>query len=231
MHKLQKIILKRLFTQNSQRYGTLASGYDFEDNIVFHLNQLIAKGFVEKSDGIYSITLKGVKAIAKYLPDGQIGEPLELEDKGVKTFFIGFLCSDSNGNYLLKSHPQSKVNFYNLPSSKPFFGEKIENTLTRAFKMNTGLVLNHKNFKFLSLHLKTIQTSSGEILFDDAFTVYKVEVDGKQKSKMKLLDSLEWISKKDAKKIQHKWPEIDILVLGKDLSTYKSYIHISDYIL
>lgn len=224
MHKIQKILLKRLSIQNNQRYGTLTSGYDFEDNIVFHLKQLINNNLIEKTDGVYSITLKGVKEIAKF-------EPFWLEDKGAKTFFIGFLCTDSNGNYLVKSHPQAKVNFYNLPSGKPFFGENIEMALTRTFKMNTGLVLNHNDFKFLSLHLKTIQTSTGEVLFDDAFTIYKVEVDEKQKAKMKLLNSVEWVSQNDVKKFQHKWPEIDMLILGMDLSTYKSYIHISDYIL
>lgn len=169
MHNLQKILLKRLSLQNNQRYGTLASGYDFEDNIVFHLNRLIADELVFKDNGIYSLTLKGVKEISKY-------EPFKLENKGVKTFFIGFLCNDEDGNFLIKSHPNAKSGFYNLPSGKPFFGENISDALIRTFKANTGLTLTFDSFKFVSLHLKTIKTNQDEVVFDDAFTIYAVDI-------------------------------------------------------
>ena len=93
MHKLQKILLKRLQLQNNQRYGSLTSGYDFEDNITFHLSKLIRERYINKEQGIYSITLEGIKEISKY-------DEIELVYGGLKTFFIGLLCADDMRNYL-----------------------------------------------------------------------------------------------------------------------------------
>ncbi len=224
MHQIQKILLKRLMMQNDQRYGTLTSGYDFEDNIVFHLNKLIQERYIYKANGIYSISLEGVKAIAKY-------EPIQLEDKGIKTLFIGFLCKDNSGNYLVKAHHNAKSNFYNLPSGKPYFGEGIENSLVRLFTINTGVGLKSDQFKFTSLHLKTIKSEDGEVIFDDAFTIYAVELDHDQKSQMKLINGLSWKSLDEISKLENRWPEIDICIINNDQSVYKVYTHISNYIL
>jgi hypothetical protein len=224
MHQLQKVLLKRLTLQNKQKYGTLAAGYDFEDNIVFHLNQLLKEGLIEKENGIYAISLKGIKEIANY-------EPVQLEGKGAKTFFIGFLCQDKQENFLIKSHPQAETNFYNLPSGKPYFGEGIAEALTRTFLFNTGLNLPGENFNFLSLHLKTIQTSQNEVLFDDAFTIYSIQISDNQKEEIKLLNSVQWMSRREIKSLPNKWPEIDICIINKDFSVYQTYTHTSDYIL
>src|SRR3990167_10021876 len=168
MHEIQKIILKRLLLQNRQKYSTLTKGYDFEDNIVFHLKQLITRGLIIKTDKLYQITPEGVKQIADY-------DLLTIENTGFKTFFLGFLCKYES-LYLIKEHPSENNNFYNLPSGKPKFGEPIDKALIRTFAENTGIIININNIKFLSLHLKTIKTSQDEILFDDAFTIYKVNI-------------------------------------------------------
>lgn len=224
MHDLQKILLRRLFVQNNQRYGSLSSGYDFEDNVVFHLKQLISNGFVEKKEGVYTLTIEGVKNVARL-------EPTELVDKGVKTFFIGFLCSDKEGNYLIKSHPQAKTNFYNLPSGKPYFGESVPVALSRTFEANTGLNLPPNSFQFTTLHLKTIKSSQGEVIFDDAFCIYSVKVSNEQKAQMRLVDSVQWMSIEEIKQLPNKWPEIDICIIVQDLSPYGVFEHTSDYIL
>lgn len=229
MHQLQKILLKRLVVQNNQRYSYLTSGYDFEDNIVFHLNKLIENKLVEKNNGIYSITLNGIKEISRF-------EPVELEDRGVKTFFIGFLCKSQEKNrgeveYLIKSHPNAKANFYNLPSGKPYFGENIEDALQRTFLDNTGLKLDADRFKFLSLHLKTIKNEEEEIVFDDAFTIYEVEVTEEEKDNVTLADAVNWVRKDEIKRLENKWPEIDICIIDNNRSPYLSYIHNSNYIL
>lgn len=224
MHKLQKILLKRLALQNNQRYATLTSGYDFEDNIVFHLNQLLISGLIEKNDGIYTITTTGIKQITSY-------EPFELENHGVKTFFIGFVCSDAGGNFLLKSHPQAQTNFYNLPSGKPVFGESMDDALKRTFFENTSLQLDANDFAFYSLHMKTIQTSLGEVLFDDAFTIFTVKINNEQKDQIKLIDSITWYTPEKIRKLPNRWPEIDLAVLEHDTQPYRVYTHISDYIL
>lgn len=224
MHQLQKILLKRLSVQNNQRYASLTSGYDFEDNVLFHLKSLIKNEYIEKHEGIYSITLAGVKEIAQY-------EPIQLKDKGVKTFFIGFLCSDSDGNYLIKSHPNAQTNFYNLPSGKPYFGEPIKEALPRLFKLNSGIDLPSNHFEFCSLHLKTIQTKDAEVIFDDAFAIYTIHVTDVQKKEMKLLDSVSWKSVEEISDLINRWPELDICILNKDLDPYKVYTYESGYIL
>lgn len=224
MHDLQKILLKRLFTQNDQRYGSLTSGYDFEDNVVFHLNQLITSGLVSKNDGVYALTLEGVKAVAKL-------EPTELVDKGVKTFFIGFLCSDQEGNYLIKSHPQAKTNFYNLPSGKPFFGEDPDKMLARTFKKITGIEFSRTHFDFKTLHLKTIKRAGGEVIFDDAFAIYEVKVDGISKRQMQLGENIQWMSIEEIEGLKYKWPEIDMCILNQDKEVHRVYTCTSDYIL
>jgi hypothetical protein len=61
MHQIQKVLLKRLSLQNNQRYSSLTKGYDFENNVIFHLKQLINNNFIEKKDNLYYITAMGIK--------------------------------------------------------------------------------------------------------------------------------------------------------------------------
>lgn len=223
MHKLQKLILKRLLVENGQKYSTLTQGYNFEDNVVFHLKQLITSGFIEKKNERYFITTQGTKEITNY----DLGT---LEDTGFKTFFLGFLCN-IDGKYLLKEHLAANQTFYNLPSGKPRFGENIKEALVRTFSELIGLELSSKYFKYLSLHLKTVKTLEGEVLFDDAFAIYEVEIDLVLKEKMKLDKKIKMFSKDEIKKLKNIWPEVDYLILKNDKSNYKSYEFVSDYIL
>lgn len=223
MHGIQKILLKRLHLQNKQKYSILTSGYDFEDNIVFHLKQLISKGLVKKEGDYYFITAEGVKEITDYdLPT--------LEDTGFKTFFVGFLCTDGD-KYLIKEHPTEINNCYNLPSGKPRFGEKTEDALIRTFEANTGIKLTPYDFKYQSLHLKTVKTSDGETLFDDAFAIYKVDINEEQKNQMRLHKQIKWMSAEEIKELSNRWPELDICIINQDTAQYKNYEFISDYIL
>lgn len=223
MHKIQKILLKRLLLQNKQKYSTLTKGYDYEDNIVFHLKQLIKAGLINKTDNYYQITSEGIKIITNYdLPT--------IEDTRFKTFFIGFLCSFDD-LYLIKEHPSENNNFYNLPSGKPRFGEPINEAIIRTFAANSGIKLEIEKFKFLTLHLKTIKTSNEETLFDDAFAIYQVNITKSEKLRMKLHDQISWKSEDKIKKLPNRWPEIEIIILKKDYSPYLAYEFTSDYIL
>lgn len=217
------MLLKRLLRNNCQKYSSLTQGYSSEDNIVFHLKQLLANGFIEKHDGRYELTTEGTKEITKY--------DLELmEDLGFKTFFVGFICKSGN-EYLIREHPTSKVNFYNLPSGKPHFGENIEKALVRIFYENTDIKVKSTDFKYLTLHLKTIKTSKNEVLFDDASAVYKVLIDKTTKAKMKLHKSLKWIVEDKIKRLPNRWPEIDICINQKNVKPYLSYEFVSNYLL
>ena len=223
MHEIQKIFLKRLLINNNQKYSSLTGGYSFEDNIVFHLKQLLKKGFIEKTSNIYKISSVGIKEIAKY-------DLSSLTDTGFKTFFIGFVCK-SGDDFLVKEHPGGKTNFYNLPSGKPHFGEKTEKALIRIFYENTGLEVESNNFKYLSLHLKTIKTSTGEVLFDDAFAIYQVIVNPSHRSKMELGRQIQWMNLEKIRDLTNKWPELDILLVQNNRANYLQYEFVSDYIL
>lgn len=224
MHNLQKVLLKRLQFNNNQRFGTLTKGYDYDDNVIFHLNKLLANEYVAKSNGIYSITSLGLKEAVNYeLPD--------LSDNGSKSLFIGFNCVDGLGNWLVKSHPNAKIDFYNLPSGKPYFGEEIDKALVRTFKVNTNIDVSASNFQFSGLHLKTIINSESEVIFDDAFCLYSIEVNSEQKAKMTLIEGLMWKSVAEIKLLTNKWPEIDRVILGENKLQYQVYTHTSDYIL
>lgn len=217
MHQIQKTLLKRLLAKNNQKYSMLTAGYDFEENIVFHLKQLINNGFLEKKQDVYTLTAEGVKKAKE-------------EETGLKMFFLGFLC-ESNGKFLLREHSEGKNKFYNLPSGKPQFGEKIEDALVRSFFELTGLKLKPENFQYLSLHLKTVKTSKNETLFDDAFGIYKVKIIEDQSIKMELKKEVKWFSTEEIKLFSNRWPEIDLCILEKNTSFYLTYEFTSDYIL
>ncbi|MBP9817164.1 hypothetical protein KBC75_00220 [Candidatus Shapirobacteria bacterium] len=222
MHEIQKTILARLVNKNGQKYSNLTRGYDFEDNIVFHLKQLSKEALIEKSQDKYKITPKGLREIYSLgLPD--------LDFPRKKLFFCGLVITDGAGNFLIKEHPMAKVNFYNLPSGDPRFGEKIEESLVRIFEKNTDLKVTSDKFSFVSLHLKITKTPAGEVLFDDGQAIYKIEVSMGEKEKMKLDDGVVWSSQKQIKEMENCWPEVKMCILDKTILPYASYEVISDY--
>jgi len=224
MHELQKLLLWRLFKQGDLNYASLTKDYDFEDNVVFHLKQLEKNKLIKKRESHYSITTRGIKEIAKY-------EPNNLKHKGLKTFFVGLFCEGTTGELLLKEHPHARNNFYNLPNGKPHFGEDINQSLVRIFKSNCGIELSKERFSFLSLHLKTIQTSNNETLFDDAFTIYQIKLTQKEINSLKLTPEISWYSKEEVKEIENKWPEVNFCLNTNKQVPYLAYKYTSDYIL
>lgn len=223
MHLLQKELIKRLITKNGLKFSELANGYDAENNIVFHIKQLITQGYLTKRDDHYFLTPKGVNARSSF-------ELSTLEDTSVKSFFVGFACKSGN-DYLIKPHMTIDNTFYNLPSGKPSFGENLNEALPRLFYEETSVTLNTNDFKFDSLHLKTVKTESGDILFDDAFTVYTVTVDNATRDAMDLKKGCVWQSIDSIEALENKWPEIDLVLLRKDWSIYKVYDVVCNYVI
>ncbi len=223
MHTIQKILLSRLLASGKLSFASLTRGYDYEDNVVFHLKQLHNKHYVDKSEHHYMLTSSGIKAITHYdLPT--------LDDTGYKTVITGFLC-EYKGRYLIKEHPQASVNFYNLPSGKPHFGEPIEHALQRAFMSISSLELSTSAFTFTSLHLKTVKASGGDVLFDDAFAIYHVTLTDNDQQNVKLPDSIHWMTKGHISALPNRWPELDMCILENESVPYRSYEFVSDYIL
>lgn len=217
MHQIQKTLLKRLLAKSGQKYSELTSGYNFENNIVFHLKQLLGNGYIEKNGEIYNFTADGVKEAKN-------------EETGLKMFFFGFVC-EYDEKYLLREHTEGNTKFYNLPSGKPNFGEKIEDALVRTFFELTDLKLKPENFQYLSLHLKTVKTSKNEVLFDDAFAIYKTIITDKQVGDLELKNGIKWFTLEEIRSFSNRWPEIDLCILKKDYCPYLVYQFTSDYTL
>ncbi len=222
MHKIQAHLLMRLKERNGQRFSTLCQGYTAYDNILYHLKQLLKRGWIEKKGQRYFLTPEGVRAVAKVLPQN-------LELALPKIFYVGFVCATPH-RILLKEHYTPKGKFYNLPSGKPLFGEPLEKALVRLFKEGTGLDVPFSSFSFISLHLKTVKSSEGEVLFDDAFTVYRVILPNKEKEKIRPQKGWLWIRKKDIPRLSC-WPEVKLCALAKSPLKYLVYTVFSDYVL
>lgn len=222
MHTLQKLLITRLVKQNGLTYTDLTKGYDSEDNIVFHLKQLLSKGYIEKKDDRYFLTPEGVTTLTTF-------QKTDLQDNSFKMAFFGFIC-ECGGSYLVTPHKNVSETFFNLPSGSPLFGEKPEDALPRTFYEETGINIPFDNFKFDSLHLKTVKTKEGKVLFDDVFIVYVVVVTEPQKSSMELRKGSTWLTKAEIEKISDKWPEIDMCILRKDWKAYSNYDVFCNYI-
>lgn len=208
-------MLNRLVGKNGRTYSDLTQGYDSAANIAFHLKQLLSENLIEKRSDGYFLTAKGV-SIA--------------QSEDFKVFFVGFVCNCGN-EYLVKSHENTKTNFYNLPSGVPLFGESMENELPRLFYQQFGLTLPHNAFLFDSLHMKRVITPEKEVLFDEAFTVYRIDITKDQRDLMTFPASCTWMTVSEILKLPNKWPEIDLCILKKDWKVYNVYNIISDYIL
>jgi len=214
MHTLQKLLIKRLVEENGRSYSALTSGYDSEDNIAFHLKQLISSDFVEKRADAYFITVKGLNALNTF-------QKSDLKDDIFKKYFVGFVIKSGN-KYLVKQHPNAVENYYNLPSGTPLFGERLEDALPRILFNETNISLSANEFKFDSFHLKTIRSSKGEVIFDDAFGVYKVGLPESIDLHISNPNYL-WISEAELNTLENCWPEIRFCILRKDWEFYKCY--------
>lgn len=223
MHTLQKLLIKRLVEENGRIYSSLTRGYDSEDNIAFHLKQLLSDVLVEKREEKYFITAKGINKLNEF-------QKTDLQDNTFKMCFVGFVCKCGD-EYLIKPHKNAKEVFYNLPSGSPLFGEDLMDALPRIFYDETDLHLACENFKFDSVHIKTVKSTDGKILFDDAFVVFLVDVTSVQKEKMVMMKGCEWQVKDLLEQLKTKWPEIDYCILKKDWEVYKKYSVTCDYVL
>ena len=223
MHKTQKELLRRLFLKSNQKYSLLTCGFNYDDNIVFHLKQLVSKNFIKKKDDRYLLTEIGIRKIKEYDQD-------TLDSKSYKTFLIGILCTDGN-SFVLKDHPNAENNFYNLPSGMPEFGEKIEDAIQRIFYEKTRLKIDPNRFAFVSTHLKTVVNDKDLIIFDDVFIIFKLDLDLVEKKKAVLRSDLFWFTKDEILKLENKWFEIDLCVFKEKPDIYKSYTIKSNYIL
>lgn len=215
MHILQKLLIKRLVEENGRSYSSLTGGYDSEDNIAFHLKQLLASDFVEKREDRYFITVRGLNILNTF-------QKSDLKEDIFKKYFVGFVikCGEQ---YLIKQHPKVKEPYYNLPSGTPLFGEPVADALARILFRETGIQLPPESFIFDSLHLKSVKTKEGEVAFDDVFGVYSAEISESAKNTVVLGSDYLWQRREELSAMSNVWPEIKFCILREDWEVYKTY--------
>lgn len=221
MHKFQKVLLKRLVKDNGLKFSKLTKGYSFEDNIVFHLKQLLKNKLVQKHGDRYFLTSQGL------MDSGQFD--LEtLEEKRYKSLFIGFVIRVGQ-SYMLREHKGGDQKFYRLPGGKPYLGEKLEDACRRLLKREIAFKKQIPQFRYDSTHYKIQYTSKGSVLFDNILAVYVVTGVGTDLEKINIRNKNRWFKRTEVEKLKNKWPEIDICILKKDWKPVSEYQLICDY--
>jgi hypothetical protein len=221
MHKLQKILLARLVKKNGQTYSSLTEGYDFDDNIVYHLKKLIKKKYVSKRDGKYYLTTQGLAVSGSF-------DLNSLDDRKFKTGYIGFVCKYQD-SFLLRSRNTQGVNFYKLPGGKPLFGVPFPEECSRLFKIETSLELDPMRFVFRQLHSKIQKDSKRKTMFDDILFVLDIELVRDEYKKAKLRSGNEWYKRKDIRTLKNTWPEINHCILKNSKVPLLTYEFMNDY--
>jgi ADP-ribose pyrophosphatase YjhB (NUDIX family) len=125
MNWIKRHILIKLTLAATARYSQLRPK-DVEGNLfLYHLEQLIAEGLVEKVDKAYQLTLMGRREAGRLTVDtGRV----RLQPKIV----IMLVCRNAQGQYLLyKWRRQPFMNLISLPYGKLQYGELLHEAAAR----------------------------------------------------------------------------------------------------
>lgn len=162
--QIQNQILSRLKNASVLRYSEIAPDRIPNDLFNYHLQFLVKKGFVIKSENGYSLSTTGVKHIA---------DPVYTKDSISSLFKINVITIASRIvnekieilNQIRKSNPSyGKVGVVGGVVLK---GELIEPAATRKFAQETGL---EANFKLIGCE-RRIMYKSGELFSDLLFPI------------------------------------------------------------
>ncbi len=162
--QIQNQILSKLKNASVLRYSEIAPDRIPNDLFNYHLQFLVKKGFVLKSENGYSLSPAGVKHIA---------DPIYTTDSISSLFKINVITIASravNGkieilNQIRKSNPSyGKIGVMGGVVLK---GELIEPAASRKFEQETGL---EANFKLIGCE-RRIMYKSGELFSDLLFPI------------------------------------------------------------
>ena len=222
MKLIQKHLIKRLVDNNGLKYAELALGYDYEDNVVYHIKHLIKLGYVSKHDQHYYLTKEGLSFSSNiYLPDLKIVR--------YKTTLIGLLCRYQN-QVLLRKKTDGQEQLYRLPGTKPFFGESAQTYLPRIANEEIGLTLAYDRFSLNSIQNKIQQTTLKSTLFDNAMFVYDFTLSPDEYPRCSVKENNLWVPVAEIKNLQNIWPEITI-ALDPKRQMFSEYGFTSNYLI
>jgi ADP-ribose pyrophosphatase YjhB (NUDIX family) len=176
VHQIQEGLLKTLTFQTQCRYSELKPE-DIDGNLfMYHLGQLIEKGYVFKEDKHYTLTTKG-----RYY-GGMINASTgvtQVQPKLVNMIY----CPDAEGNYLLmrwNRHPW--MDLVSLPYGKMHLGASVWDMVHAELQEKAGLTAE---FQYLGdVYFRVLL--DGEVLNHLLAHVFKAEkVAGVLRSKSK----------------------------------------------
>lgn len=161
-NQLQRHILINLkFYEKGARYSEIKPQGVDNDLFNYHLQQLVIKGYIDKKEQIYNLTIKG-KSIVTNIDE-------ETEDV-LNNYKVGvYLCLVDKNKVLLHKrlkHPQ--YGYIGLVSGKVRYGEKILDTAAREFKEETNL---DADFKVIGNMRQIRRDDEGRIIEDGLFYI------------------------------------------------------------
>lgn len=174
MHWIQKHVLKLLSVNDDCSYTTLKPEGVDGNLFMYHLNQLINLGYVQKTNKLYSLTGKGKKFVGKM-------SLVKGEPTAIPAITTMLYCKNKNGKYLLyRWNRQPYRNLIGLPFNRHRFGQFIDHTTKETLDYKTNLRGNLKYIGDVYLiiseksevaehrlcHIFSIDNASGEICAD-----------------------------------------------------------------
>lgn len=215
MNLKQRRILRKLVSNNGQRFSSLQEGFLLEDKFPYHLKQLVKNGLVNKRDECYFLTKSGMRATAYF-------DARSLEEYNLKIPRLVFVCKDRE-KYRLTKYLEfgSKHNiWYNLPGGNVVFGETINQACVRLLKGNYEVdgEVCYRATKHL-IHYAT----DGDVLFDDILLIFDVVVIKRPAEHSK------WLTINEICKLKKRHPLIDQFIIEDDRASFSEGTFVQNF--
>lgn len=140
MHNIQKTILDRLMSATIKRFSELKPSHVESNLFQYHLRHIIKEGYVEKVEGGYTLSPKGL-----YYADRHSASLRTVREQP-KVITIVALRNSLGQVLLTQKLNQPFIGRYNLPAGKLHTGESIDQAAVRELQEKTAFVdipLNH----------------------------------------------------------------------------------------
>lgn len=132
-HAVQKEIVRTLVTKSQAKYSELKPVRVESNLFMYHVNQLIKRGVVEKADGIYKLTTLGSMYVDRANLDKLI---FRIQPKIVSILAV----NSGEGRWLLlKRLHEPHMNRIGFPSGKLHYGETLEDSAQRELYEKAGI--------------------------------------------------------------------------------------------